>query len=708
MTPTSTTGGIECCSNSGTWNYYKSSSYTESVNPSKYYTFSVLTKDSVVQYQVDGNIVIHLDELPEIASDSKGGIGITANSSKLLVDSIKVTIQEEAPIYNEPAVQQILQYVENPESNILNAPTNIAIIDSMDTINGLQAGKPSNAFMYIDSALNVNKKDGTKITTVEEALPSLGTNIIPAFYVKDKETVDALVTLLKSKKIQDALIISPDAEVAKYALSSNKILRNAVDFSSMTEEATDAKLLEIRGATTSANSLIAILPESYATSYNVYYLQSLGVTVWIMNDSTLNNTKIAKMITSGATGLITSDYKKITESYKTLFVENTLTKTPLIIGHRGNPTQAPENSISGYLKAIENGSDVVETDVMLTNDGTIARTTSYNGTASVNQMTLEEIKKYLLWGDGDKYKATYPDERVPTFEELIIAVKDTDSKIFLEIKTGDANIVQPIVDLIKQYKFEDRIFVICFNASQLIKLQSLMPTMGTGLLCDVLAFTTNEQMHEKLYQSYLLHHGCNSTLNPGFTNISDDFMSALRHRGITCWPWTYRLPNTAAFNNAFLWGIDGITTDDAQYFKEMIKKLSTSDNNINLTPSGTSTITAEKVTYDRTTTSIIGNENTFVTFLEGEDAVKFENGTVTALKEGTASFMIGYKTKTAGGLEYVLYTQPFVVNVKAETPTESDTDVDKFPTTTVVVSVGAVIIILAGVILFSKAKKKAK
>lgn len=714
-TATSTTGGVECCAYTGMWNYYKSASYTEAINPSKNYTFSVLAKDSVVQYQIDGNTVIHVKDLPTISNGTiAGGIGITANSSKLLVDSIKVTVQEKAPEYKEPEIKQILQYVENPESNILNAPSNIAIIDSTEALQELQESKPSNALMYIDSELNVNKKDGTNLTTVESALPNLKKNIIPAFYVKDKATVDALVKLLKDKEIQDALVISADTEVAKYTLSSYPILRNAIDFTSLTEKATDEKLLEIRGKTTSANSLIAILPASYAVSHNVSYLQSLGVSVWTMDDTSLNNTKIAKMITSGATGIITNDCKKVAESFKTLFVKNTLTKTSLVIGHRGNPTQAPENSISGYLKAIENGADVVETDVKLTKDNKIiimhdpciSRTTNYTGDVKVSQMTLDEIKKYRLWGQTDQYKSQYPNETVPTFEEMIVALKDTDGKIFLEIKTGDANIIQPLADLIKKHNFEDRIFVICFTASQLTKMQNIMPTLGTGLLCSVDPYSSPEQMHEKLYKSYLFPHTCFSTLNPSFSNISDDFLSALRHRGITCWPWTYSVSAAKAFNNGFIWGIDGLTTNDAQYSKNMVKKLVSSDNDINLTIGATSAVTAEKVTYGRVKTNILEDKNTFVTLIEGEDVAKFENGTITALKEGTASFMLGYKTKTANGTPYVLYTQPFVVNVKAKTPVVVTKD--KFPTKTVIIISTAAVLILAGAFLYLKSKKNTK
>jgi len=43
-------------------------------------------------------------------------------------------------------------------------------------------------------------------------------------------------------------------------------------------------------------------------------------------------------------------------------------KLPLIIGHRGAKGIAPENSLSGFKKAVELGIDGVELDVHLTKD----------------------------------------------------------------------------------------------------------------------------------------------------------------------------------------------------------------------------------------------------------------------------------------------------------------------------------------------------
>ena len=68
-----------------------------------------------------------------------------------------------------------------------------------------------------------------------------------------------------------------------------------------------------------------------------------------------------------------------------------MSRMPLILGHRGAPVVAPENTLAGFRKAIEMGSDGIELDVHLSRDGQIVvihderleRTT--NGTGLVAQ-----------------------------------------------------------------------------------------------------------------------------------------------------------------------------------------------------------------------------------------------------------------------------------------------------------------------------------
>lgn len=71
----------------------------------------------------------------------------------------------------------------------------------------------------------------------------------------------------------------------------------------------------------------------------------------------------------------------------------------LIAGHRGNPSEFPENTMASFQSAVEIGVDMIETDIHLTKDGVLVlihdndvdRTT--DGTGPVSEKTYEDIRK---------------------------------------------------------------------------------------------------------------------------------------------------------------------------------------------------------------------------------------------------------------------------------------------------------------------------
>lgn len=673
---TATTGGVECVSfANNTWNYYQSAGYTEAINPNKFYKFSVLVKDSLVQYQIDDNVVIHLEDLPEISSDKTGGIGLQGNSSNFIIDSIKVSLQREVPDPPPPPAVELFK-IPQPESNIRNHVTNVGYLNTAQDyslfVNKSKAAPAT--LIFFAEGNDLNAKNGDKATTVAEMLSHKEKDLfIPAFYVSDKNTIDIITTALKNASVCDALFISKDVSLVKYAREKYQMVRGAVDFANLTYNTLDnAKLLEIRGEVNKALALTAILPAKYAVYDYVKELQSNAITVWIAEDNLADMSQAATILTSGADGVVSDNPALLAEAQNTLFVKNTMTRVPLIIGHRGNPSQAPENSISGYLKAIENGAEVVETDIMLTkdnqivisHDGTIDRTT--NGSGTVSNMTLAQIKEYFLWGPNNKFKNTHPNEKMPTLEEMLIAIKPTKGKIFIEIKTGNSKIVSPMVDLIKKHGMESRVTVICFTEAQLLLTQQLLPGMSTGYLLN--AITMSNTMDDALiamFNQLNYTQSSNSTLNVNYGNLSGIFAKVAGDRGVTVWPWTYSTGNTTAFNSHFLWGYNGLTTDDAQLSKDMIKSVKATQNTIFLKSLGaTKTFALNSTTYGEAVTDITDNSNTFVKFIEGQDLITVENGVVTAKADtGTATFMLGHKTNTpfSGDNEYVLYAQPITV-----------------------------------------------
>ncbi|GAH55304.1 unnamed protein product, partial [marine sediment metagenome] len=104
-------------------------------------------------------------------------------------------------------------------------------------------------------------------------------------------------------------------------------------------------------------------------------------------------------------------------------------KLPFIIGHRGARGIAPENSLSGFKKAVELGIDGVELDVHLTKDGKLVvihdmdlkRLTGLK--ISIKQLTFKELKEYNI------------SELFTKNQEKIMEKLPEEKKYFLELRT---------------------------------------------------------------------------------------------------------------------------------------------------------------------------------------------------------------------------------------------------------------------------------
>lgn len=129
----------------------------------------------------------------------------------------------------------------------------------------------------------------------------------------------------------------------------------------------------------------------------------------------------------------------------------------MVVAHRADWREAPENSVMAVKKAIDKGINMVEIDLALTKDNvlilmhdqTIDRTTTGKGKPS--DYTLEEIKKlYLRDGVGSPTQM-----KIPTLEEVLDV---TNGKIFINLdKAFDYfDLVYPILK--KRNMFDQILF----------------------------------------------------------------------------------------------------------------------------------------------------------------------------------------------------------------------------------------------------------
>lgn len=152
-------------------------------------------------------------------------------------------------------------------------------------------------------------------------------------------------------------------------------------------------------------------------------------------------------------------------------------RRPLVLGHRGAPRSAPENTIEAFVAAREQGADGVELDVHLSADRRLVVHHDHDvgGLGPIAALRLEDIR------------AARPE--VPTLEEVLAAVGDLFCNV--EIKPpphedGDERARPGVADMtvavLRRWARWESVLVSSFDLGILERVRALEPRLGTGYL----------------------------------------------------------------------------------------------------------------------------------------------------------------------------------------------------------------------------------
>jgi len=148
----------------------------------------------------------------------------------------------------------------------------------------------------------------------------------------------------------------------------------------------------------------------------------------------------------------------------------------LIIGHRGAPSLAPENTIESFEIAFDNNVDGIELDVQLTKD---------------NQLTVfHDLHTYQLNGKHElicnytlnELRLLKPD--IATLEQ-VLNIAPINMELHIEIKSEKINntiIINKTYNLINQHKLHNKVVFSSFNPFVLSTLKKLNYPIRLGLL----------------------------------------------------------------------------------------------------------------------------------------------------------------------------------------------------------------------------------
>jgi glycerophosphoryl diester phosphodiesterase len=159
----------------------------------------------------------------------------------------------------------------------------------------------------------------------------------------------------------------------------------------------------------------------------------------------------------------------------------------VIEAHRGDSTNAPENTLAAFRAAVALPVKWIELDVHPTQDGalvvihddTVDRTT--DGSGAVCDLTREALRRLDA---GSWFDAQFAGERIPTLAEVLDLVAPTGTRLNIEIKSPPPglDVARPVVELLRQAGKAREYVVSSFDLSVLLEVQATAPEITLALI----------------------------------------------------------------------------------------------------------------------------------------------------------------------------------------------------------------------------------
>lgn len=242
---------------------------------------------------------------------------------------------------------------------------------------------------------------------------------------------------------------------------------------------------------------------------------------------------------------------------------------PLLTAHRGLSSQAPENTIAAFERAIDAGADMLELDVHLTadehvaviHDRTLQRTTTGNG--AVRSYTSSEIVRFDA---GSWFDPQFASERVPMLENVFELARGR-CRVNVELKTHvfhrepSGLFERRVLEVISRSQMLDQVVLTSFDRSIVRTLRSIEPDVTTGILYH---------WQRDLFRSPSeIAAGCGaSVFICSVSQLSAAIMQNARAAGLAVAVYTVNEPAEAIRLSAV--GIDAIISDKADVIRSAI------------------------------------------------------------------------------------------------------------------------------------------
>ena len=230
---------------------------------------------------------------------------------------------------------------------------------------------------------------------------------------------------------------------------------------------------------------------------------------------------------------------------------------PRVIGHRGTPKRAPENTVAGFTLAAEAGVSWVELDVQLSKDlvPVVFHDDRLERTSTGTGRLVERDYAYLRGLDaGAWFSPSFAGETLPHWDDVLDALIDRGLGVNIEIKADDARGAVTAEISLKHALAkwpQDRPppLVTSFSRVAIDITKQVAPHWPRGLVSDP---------WPEDWKAVCAAEGC-ATLHILHSSLTRERVAMAKEAGLAVLAYTVDDPEIA--NRLWEWGVDSVFSD---------------------------------------------------------------------------------------------------------------------------------------------------
>lgn len=247
-----------------------------------------------------------------------------------------------------------------------------------------------------------------------------------------------------------------------------------------------------------------------------------------------------------------------------------LSAETLVMGHRGCRALRPENTIAAFEHALKVGADVLELDVVVTQDNRLVVHHDLDLAGKpVRSMTLAEVRAFDRGGTRSPNfprQQLIPGERIPTLAEVLKLAKDRKARLMIETKVDPS--VEPgwfataVEQQIRQHGVVGQVMLQSFDHRTLHAMRKINPEIPLVLL------NPRQKLADYITPARALGPKAIQMVNVAI--IDADIVKTLKAAKISIYVGTTDDP--AQWKRLIALKVDGILTDDPEGLRRLLPR----------------------------------------------------------------------------------------------------------------------------------------